>query len=132
MPTKKPKVATCTFGKCRKGCEGHERFQKCRKGFKHAGKVLKMQERFKKCRKGFIKLWERFLNCGKGYTAEKKWERFQNSRKGKGKESFQSLPSHIVVKFHCQLFLFFQCVFINLLEHGRLYRDIHGQSKSSY
>ena len=65
-----------------------------------------MQERFKKCRKGFIKLWERFLNCGKGYTAEKKWERFQNSRKGysmtisklemerkgKGKESFQSLP----------------------------------------
>ena len=46
-------------------------------------------------------------NCRKGFTAEKKWERFQNSRKGysmtisklemgmkgKGKESFQSLPT---------------------------------------
>jgi hypothetical protein len=33
MPTKKTKVATCTYGKCRKG-------------FRNAGKVLKMQERF--------------------------------------------------------------------------------------
>ena len=27
-------------------------------------------------------MWERFLNCGKGFTKEKQWERFQNSRKG--------------------------------------------------
>ena len=26
MPTKKPKIATCTFGKCKKGFEGQERF----------------------------------------------------------------------------------------------------------
>ena len=39
MPTKKPKVATCTFENAGKVLKG-------RKGFRNAGKVLKMQERF--------------------------------------------------------------------------------------
>jgi hypothetical protein len=45
MPTKKPKVATCTFGKCRKGFEGRKGFRNAEKVLK-AGKVLKVQERF--------------------------------------------------------------------------------------
>jgi hypothetical protein len=39
MPTKKPKLATCTFKNAGKVLKG-------RKGFRNAGKVLKRQERF--------------------------------------------------------------------------------------
>ena len=46
MPTEKPKVATCTFGKGRKGFRDAGNVLKCKKGFKNAGKVLKRQERF--------------------------------------------------------------------------------------
>ena len=46
MPTEKPKVATCTFGKCRKGFRNAGKVLKCKKDFKNARKVLKRQERF--------------------------------------------------------------------------------------
>ena len=97
---KNPKVATCTFGKCRKGFERQERFQKCRKGFRNAGKVLEMQERFCKLVGKVLKMWERFYRREKVGKLSKFQERFQNDnfeagkgRKGKGKESFQSLPN---------------------------------------
>ena len=72
MPTKKPKVATCTFGKCRKGFEG-------RKGFRNAGKVLKMQERFFKVVGKVLKLWERLYCREKVGKVSKFQERLFNN-----------------------------------------------------
>ena len=96
MQTKKPKLATCTFGKCRKGYERQERFLKCRKGFNNAGKVLKMQERFHKVVGKVLKLWERLYHREKVGKVSKFQERLFNDnfkagngeeRKGKGKLS---------------------------------------------
>jgi hypothetical protein len=60
---KNPKVATCTFGKCRKV-------------FINTGKVLKMQERFCKLVGKVLKLWERFYRREKLGEVSKFQERF--------------------------------------------------------
>ena len=81
-----------------------ERFQKYRKGFKNAGKGLKMQERFYKVVGKVLKFWERLYRREKVGKASKFQERLfndnlkaGNGRKGKGKESFQSLPEFLVL-----------------------------------
>ena len=91
MPTKEPKVATCSFGKCRKG-------------FKNARKVLKMQERFYKVVGKVLKLWERLYCREKVGKVSKFQERLFNDnfkagngeeRKGKGKLSVPPLLTSI-------------------------------------
>ena len=73
---------------------------KDRKGFRNAGKVLKMQERFYKVMGKVLKLWERFCRREKVGKVSKFQERLFNDnfkagngeeRKGKGKLSVPPL-----------------------------------------
>ena len=90
------------FRKAGKVLKMQERFQKFRKGFKNAGNVLKMQERFYKVVGKVLKLWERLYHREKVGKVSKFQERLFNDnfkagngeeRKGKGKLSVPPLPS---------------------------------------
>ena len=104
MPTKEPKAASCTFGKCRKGFEGQKRFQKCRKGFKNAGKVLGK----------VLKLWERFYRREKVGKVSKFQERLYNAnfKAGNGEERKRkgklSVPYNrwLSIKFYINLIIY--------------------------
>ena len=90
-----------------------ERFQKCRKGFKNAGKVLIKQERFCKVVGKILKLWERFYCREKVGKVSKFQERLYDDnfkvgngeeRKGKGKLSV--LPELSITQIFIKSLLF--------------------------